>query len=223
MARNRSCLYEQYVWEVPVRATHWVNMLAIIVLSVTGFYIGSPKTLGLDASDFVMGWVRVVHFTAGYAFAVSVFSRIYWAFFGGNRYAGWREFTPFLHPEGRRDMGRMFLYYTFLSRKLPHPVGHNALAGATYLLVFLLYLAMAATGFALYAEHAPGGVMHKLLTPLYWLFTNQGMRLTHHMGMWLLIGFAIHHIYSAWLMDVKERGGVMSSVFGGYKPVKREE
>ena len=222
MARNRSCLYEEYVWEVPVRVTHWVNMLAIIVLSVTGIYIGSPRTLGLDPADYVMGWVRVVHFTAGYAFAISVASRIWWAF-AGNRYAGWREFVPFIDPEGRRNMWRMFAYYTFLSRKVPHPVGHNALAGATYLLVFTLYLVMAFTGFALYAEHAPGGVMHKLLTPLYLLFSNQGMRLTHHMVMWLLIAFAIHHVYSAWLMDVKERGGVMSSIFGGYKPVKRKE
>ncbi|BBA68671.1 Ni/Fe-hydrogenase, b-type cytochrome subunit [Geobacter sulfurreducens] len=222
MARNRNCLYEEYVWEVPVRVTHWVNMLAIVVLSVTGIYIGSPKTLGLSASDYVMGWVRVIHFTAGYTFTVSVASRIWWAF-AGNRHAGWREFVPFLSQEGRRNMWRMFTYYTFLSRKVPHPIGHNALAGATYLLVFLLYLTMIFTGLALYAEHRPGGAMHVLLSPLYWLFSNQGMRLTHHMVMWLLIAFAIHHVYSAWLMDVKERGGVMSSIFGGYKPVKRRE
>ena len=222
MAQNRSCLYEEYVWEVPVRVTHWVNMLAIIVLSVTGIYIGSPRTLGHDPADYVMGWVRVVHFTAGYAFAISVASRIWWAF-AGNRHAGWREFVPFIDPEGRRNMWRMFTYYTFLSRKVPHPIGHNALAGATYLLVFILYLVMVATGFVLDAEHEPRGVMHTLLTPLYALFSNQGIRLTHHMGMWLLIGFIIHHIYSAWLMDVKERGGVMSSIFGGYKPVKRED
>lgn len=222
MARNRSCLYEKYIWEVPVRVTHWVNVIAIMALSVTGFYIGSPRTLGTDPADFVMGWVRVVHLTAGYTFAVSIASRIWWAF-AGNRPSGWREFVPFLYPEGRRDMGRMFLYYIFLSRKVPHPLGHNALAGATYLLVFSLYLVMVATGFALDAQHEPGGVMYALLAPLYALFGNQGLRLAHHMGMWLLLGFAIHHIYSAWLMDVKERGGVMSSIFGGYKPVKRGE
>ncbi|WP_318258418.1 cytochrome b/b6 domain-containing protein [Geobacter anodireducens] len=104
MARNRNCLYEEYVWEVPVRVTHWVNMLAIVVLSVTGIYIGSPKTMGLSASDYVMGWVRVIHFTAGYTFATSVASRIWWAF-AGNRHAGWREFVPFLYPEGAGTCG----------------------------------------------------------------------------------------------------------------------
>ena len=32
----------RYVWEWPVRLTHWFNMLAIVVLSVTGYYIGHP-------------------------------------------------------------------------------------------------------------------------------------------------------------------------------------
>jgi cytochrome b len=29
-------LYEKYVWEVPVRVTHWVNVISIIVLWATG-------------------------------------------------------------------------------------------------------------------------------------------------------------------------------------------
>ena len=55
------------------------------------------------------------------------------------------------------------------------------------------------------------------------IFSNQGLRLTHHMIMWFLVAFAIHHVYSAWLMDVKERGGVMSSIFSGYKSVIKEK
>src|SRR5919198_47617 len=147
-----TCLYEKYVWEAPVRATHWVNVLAIITLSVTGLYIGSPKTLGMEPSSFVMGWVRLVHFVAGYTFAISVASRIYWTFVG-NRYAGWREFLPFLSVKGRRDMWGMLKYYLFVSKTPPPPVGQNALAGTAYAAVFLLYLVMIFTGFALYAEH----------------------------------------------------------------------
>jgi Ni/Fe-hydrogenase 1 B-type cytochrome subunit len=218
---GKSCLYEKYVWEVPVRVTHWVNFLAIITLSVTGIFIGTAKTLALEPSQFVMGWVRVVHFSAAYAFSVSVLARIYWMFMG-NRYAGWREFVPVFYKEGRRYMLEALKYYTFTGRKVPNPAGHNALAGTAYCGVFLLYLVMMGTGFALYAEHAPRSFMHRLTGWLFALFSNQGMRLTHHMVMWLLIAFAIHHIYSAWLMDVKERGGVMSSIFGGYKPVKQK-
>jgi Ni/Fe-hydrogenase 1 B-type cytochrome subunit len=212
-------LYEKYVWEVPVRVTHWVNVLAIITLSVTGIFIASPKPLALTTSQYIMGWVRFVHFTAAYALTISVFSRIYWSFVG-NRYASWREFFPVTTPEGRQRMLDTFRYYTFMSKKAPHTVGHNTLAGTAYSVVFLLYFVMMLTGFALYVERAPHSAMHKVFGWLLVLFSNQGLRLTHHCVMWLLIGFAIHHVYSAWLMDVKERGGVMSSIFGGYKAVR---
>lgn len=216
---EKNCLYEKYVWEIPVRVTHWVNFLSILILSVTGIIIGSPKSLAFSTSQYVMGWVRFIHFVCAYAFAISVISRLYWCF-AGNRYASWREFFPFLTAEGRRRMLDTFKYYTFLSKKAPHTVGHNALAGTAYSAVFFLYLTMIFTGFALYSEHAPQSFMHKLTGWMFVIFTNQGMRLTHHMIMWFLLAFAIHHVYSSWLMDVKERGGVMSSIFGGYKAVK---
>ena len=215
-------LYEKYVWEVPVRVTHWVNVLSIIILAMTGIFIGTPKTLALDPSQFIMGWIRFVHFVAAYVFSVSFLARIYWMF-KGNRYANWREFFPILTDEGRRNMMETFKYYAFIGKKAPHTVGHNALAGLTYSAVFFLYLVMICTGFALYSERAPQSLMHKLTGWLFVLFSNQGMRLTHHMVMWLLIGFVIHHIYSAWLMDIKERGGVMSSIFSGYKAVKGKD
>lgn len=216
-------LYEKYVWEVPVRVTHWVNMLAIITLSVTGLFIGSPKTVALTPSAFVMGWIRFIHFVAGYTFAISVISRIYWSFVSRNRYASWREFVPVLTKEGRHNMLETFKYYTFISKKVPAAPGHNALAGTAYAVVFLLYLVMIGTGFALYSERAPNGILHKSLGWLFWLFSNQGMRLTHHCVMWFLIGFVIHHVYSAWLMDVKEKGGVISSIFSGYKTVRSKD
>jgi Ni/Fe-hydrogenase 1 B-type cytochrome subunit len=215
-------LVTKYVWEWPVRITHWVNFLTILILSATGIYIGSPKTLALNPSQYVMGWVRFIHFVAGYAFAISVLSRIYWAFVG-NKYASWRVFVPYLSQEGRRNMKDTFLFYTFFKRKAPHVTGHNALAGAAYLFVFLLYLVMIFTGFALYSEYAPNSFIHGAFGWMFYLFSNQGIRLTHHCVMWLLLAFAIHHVYSTWLMDVKEKSGVMSSIFGGYKSVPAEE
>ncbi len=214
-------LVAKYVWEWPVRITHWVNFLAILTLSVTGIYIGSPKTLALNPSQYVMGWMRFVHFVAGYAFAVSVLSRIYWMF-KGNEYASWRVFVPFLFKEGRENMKGTFLFYTFFRPKAPHVVGHNGMAGSAYLWIFFLYLVMICTGFSLYSEHAPNGIIHHAFGWMFALFSNQGMRLTHHMVMWFLLAFAIHHVYSGWLMDVKEKNGGMSSIFGGYKSVPAE-
>lgn len=92
-----------------------------------------------------------------------------------------------------------------------------------YSFVFLLFIVQIVSGFALYGQFAPGGFWDGMLNPVLVAFGNQGLRLTHHVIMWLLIGFGIHHVYSAWLMDVKEKNGTLSSIFGGYKSIESEE
>lgn len=220
---SESCKFKCYIWELPVRWSHWINVVSIVTLAVTGFFIGTPFSTGSSTSDFTMGWIRFVHFTAAYTFAVSVLSRLVWSLIG-NKYAGWKEFLPFMTAKGREKMVRMFRYYMFMDKEVPETVGHNPLATTAYLALFVLYVLMILTGFSLYAEHAPGGFMHKALGPMYYLFSNQGMRLAHHLSMWMIFGFIINHIYSAWLMDIKEHGSEISSMFSGYKfTVKKEK
>jgi Ni/Fe-hydrogenase 1 B-type cytochrome subunit len=215
--------FKRYIWELPVRWCHWTNVLSIVILAITGFFIGNPVSFGSSASDFTMGWIRFVHFTAAYAFAISVLSRIIWSLIG-NKYAGWKAFFPFLTAGGREKMVKMLRYYMFFDKEVPESIGHNPVATTAYFALFLLYLLMILTGFSLYAEHAPGGTMHKVLGPMYSLFSNQGMRLAHHASMWMIFGFIINHIYSAWLMDIKEHGSEISSMFSGYKfTVKKEK
>ena len=35
--------------------------------------------------------------------------------------------------------------------------------------------------------------------------------------MWLLLGFAVHHVYSAVMMAMVEKKGTLESIFSGYK------
>lgn len=208
--------FKQYIWELPVRWCHWVNVLSIVVLSATGILIGNPAFIDASADAYLMGWIRFIHFVFAYAFAVSVITRIIWTF-RGNCFAGWREYFPFFCASGREEMKEVFAYYTFRRKHPPETTGHNPMAATAYFCVFLLYGFMLLTGFAMYAEHAPGGAMHTLFRPVYWLFTTQQMHLYHHLAMWLIVGFVINHVYSAWLMDIKEKGGEISSIFSGYK------
>lgn len=218
-----SCKFKCYIWELPVRWCHWINVVSIVTLAVTGFFIGTPVSFAGSASDFTMGWIRFVHFTAAYAFAVSVLSRMVWSLIG-NKYAGWKEFFPYATAAGREKMNKMLRYYMFVDKEVPETIGHNPLATTAYFALFLLYILMILTGFSLYAQHAPQGIMHKSLGFMYSLFSDQGMRLTHHFSMWLIFGFIINHIYSAWLMDIKEHGSEISSMFSGYKfTVKKEK
>jgi Ni/Fe-hydrogenase 1 B-type cytochrome subunit len=212
----------RYVWEWPVRLTHWVNATSIVVLAFTGLYIGHPFVTAPQTADYVMGWTRFVHFVFAYLFTVSIIARLIWATIG-NQHCGWKVFFPWLYRDGRRNMWKMFKYYTFTSKELPQEIwGHNSLAAAAYSAVMILFLAQIATGFALYSQYAPGGFWNSIFGPLLVAIGAQWLRLIHHAIMWLLVGFAIHHIYSAWLMDVKERNGTMSSIFGGYKFIKEQ-
>jgi Ni/Fe-hydrogenase 1 B-type cytochrome subunit len=212
----------RYVWEWPVRLTHWFNVVAIVVLSVTGFYIGHPFYTATETSQYIMGWNRFIHFSFAYLFTVSIVARLIWAFIG-NRHASWRAFFPWASKKGWPGIVGTFKYYTFLEKKVPYVVGHNALAAMAYSAVFTLFIIQVLTGFALHGQHVPGGAMAASFGWVLSLMGNQGARLTHHLIMWLLIGFSIHHVYSAWLMDIKEKNGTLSSIFSGYKFVEPEE
>lgn len=217
-----STLEIRYVWEWPVRLTHWINVISILVLSVTGFYIGSPFIAVPNPEAYVMGWMRYLHFVFGYMFAISIVVRILWMFFG-NQYARFKAFAPWASAEGWKNMLGTFGYYTFVKRKPPFCVGHNALAVVAYSGVFVLFVVQILSGLALYGQFSPGGFWDSTLGSLLVLFGSQGLRLTHHLIMWLLIGFAIQHVYSSWMMEIKEKNGTMASIFSGYKFIDTDE
>lgn len=43
------------------------------------------------------------------------------------------------------------------------------------------------------------------------------MRFVHHLIIWLVWGFMIHHVYSAILVNRVEGSGLITSIFSGYK------
>jgi Ni/Fe-hydrogenase 1 B-type cytochrome subunit len=160
--------------------------------------------------------MRFVHFVTAFVFTTSVLFRIYWAF-AGNRYSRWNQFLPVSRAR-LRDAGHMLAYYLFLRRHPPTTVGHNALAGATYFVVYLLLLLQIFTGFALYALPFDAGTFWSIA--FGWMttaFGTQPVRLVHTILMWLFLAFTIHHVYSATLIDIEKRAGLMSSIFTGFQ------
>lgn len=212
----------RYVWQWPVRITHWVNALCVVTLSITGLYIGDPFSVKGGATIYLMGWMRLIHFIAAYLLLVSVVSRFIWMFLG-NHHASWRAFLPWLTPKGRENFVKMLRYYTFTGNRISYETGHNPVAALAYLGVYLLFIFQIVSGFALYGQFSPGGFWDIALGWLLPLISNQSLRLGHHMVMWLLIGYFINHIYSAWLMDVKQKTGTMSGIFSGYRYIDPEE
>ena len=204
-----------YVWDLVVRMTHWIIMLTTFICAITGIYIGRPYLIAMGPTDAmsVMGVMRVVHFYSAIIFTLAVATRIGWMFVG-SYYARWDQFVP-MSPRRRGDVFRMFKFYTFLSSEPPMNVGHNPLAGMTYLAVFTLYLIMIVTGVALYSISATSYMgWFEWLVPL--LGGPQMARWIHHIAMWFLIGFVALHIWSAILVSRVEGMGLIDSMFSGY-------
>ncbi len=212
-----------YVWELPVRVCHWAIVLSIAVLAVTGLYIGRPFLLspGEARGEFVMGWMTAVHYYAAIVFTLAVLARIAWMFMG-NPYSRWDKFVPFRHRRVRGILPTI-KYYLFLSRP-PGFVGHNPLAGLTYLAVYALCLVQVLTGLALFSVnmdiHSPLRVFAFLL-PLFG--GAQTARWIHHVIVWLLLGFVVHHVYAAVLVGIAERNATVDSIVSGYKWVNPKD
>ncbi len=227
MSTHDSKLFPVYVWEAPVRIWHWVMALAMVVLAVTGYLIGSPmESVGGEASEhFLFGYIRFAHFAAAYVFAVMFAMRVIWAFIG-NRFSRELFSVPVKMLDrtwwdGLFDQTR---YYLFMKRKARPWQGHNPLAAAG---MFFMYVVgavfMILSGFAMYGE-AQGmeSVTFKLFTswmmPLFGY--SQNMHTFHHLGMWYLIAFTIVHLYMVIREDSFSDETIVSSMINGWRVSK---
>lgn len=207
------------VWQIPVRAMHWLLVLSIVVLTVTGLYIGTPVLSFAGRGHLVMAYMRAFHLAFGFVLIAVIVCRIIFAF-TGNRWAHWDQFVP-VRKEQRANIVPAMRFYTFLSKEPPPAVGHNPMAGATYLVLFLLLVAQSFTGVALQAVVDRGGWEWTLTGWVFDVASIGTVRLVHHLILWLVWGFVVNHVYSAVLMDHVERSGVISSMINGFKYVPR--
>lgn len=209
-----------FVYEWPVRLWHWINALAITVLAVTGYLIGSPlPSLPGEASDhFLMGYIRFAHFAAAYVFAIGFLARAYWALVGNHQA---RElFVPrFRERDWWAGLVREAQWYAFLAKR-PHPyVGHNPLANLMmFLAITLGSLFMIATGFALYGEGAQAGhwantLFTSWVIPLFG--QSQDVHTWHHLMAWGIVVFVIVHIYAAVREDIMSRQTMIGAIING--------
>jgi Ni/Fe-hydrogenase 1 B-type cytochrome subunit len=207
-----------YVWQVPVRLTHWVTAACIVLLSLTGGYIADPFLIPPGGN--VMTTVRLVHMVTAFTLMASLLLRLVWMV-AGNRFARWSAFVPTSRFQAT-EVFRQAAFYAFLRKEIPKVLGHNQLAAAAYLLLFGLLFVETVTGFALDALQGTQpwatlfGWMLDLLGP-------QLVRLIHHFSMWAILAIALFHVYSSVLVDHLEKNGLVSSIFSGYKFPTREE
>lgn len=214
-----------YLWHWPIRAMHWAAGVSLLVLIATGFAIGRPYFLpqGQVSGGYFIGWMRFLHFAAAGVLVATAIVRLYWLI-AGNKY----ERLAALFPVRKRDWINMYrqvkFYLMIQPEKAPHYLGHNPLQQVAYTTVYVAAFIMVITGFAMYGQASPGGVIRSLTLWVPQLFGSMQMvRLVHHVLSWFFLIFIPIHVYLAIRADVLERGGTMSSIVSGGRFVPEDE
>ncbi|MBA4601828.1 Ni/Fe-hydrogenase, b-type cytochrome subunit [Thermoactinomyces sp. AMNI-1] len=215
-SKSKKNLGRVYVWEAPVRIFHWINAISIVLLMLTGIYIGNPffsPTVPEEAYySNIMNWVRYIHFFAAFAFTGNLIFRFYWAF-KGNQYA---RPNP-LKKNFWKQVVEATKYYLFLPNKKEHSPGHNKLAELTYLIfIGLGSIIMVLTGFYLYLEPQFASVPFEKVAFLFG-GDSFSVRSFHHIVAWFFVVFIVIHLYMVIRDDWLNRNGTLSSIFTGYK------
>jgi len=217
-----------YVWEAPVRMFHWVNACCIVMLVATGLIIGNPPALmsaGEASDSYWFGWVRFLHFSAGFVMGFSFLVRLYWMF-KGNQHARWDAFIPRnwsnLKRQCREIVNVIRVDILQLQKEPIDYLGHNGLAALSYLAIFFATIFQIVTGAALYAPMSsfwlPG--LFAWITPL--MGGDAGVRMWHHAFTWVFIVFTMIHVYLSIFHDVTEGRGEISSIVTGVRFVEHK-
>jgi Ni/Fe-hydrogenase 1 B-type cytochrome subunit len=205
---------------MPFVVTHWINLVAMICLIFSGFYIHYPFFPG------AMGLCRGLHVFCGIVLLLNCIVRVVLAFIlktsptGGTRSVV-RDYKTWLPQKNNRHMlGEWIKYYLFFQKD--HPLG--AKLGVpqkiSYLLIPLLIIFMAWTGFTLWIPTSTWGIC-QLLSGAWGLMV---VRQVHYFTMFVFIIFMCIHVYlaniegfapTALMFIHKEHAGLV------YDPAKR--
>jgi len=213
-----------YLWEWPIRAMHWAAVASIVVLVITGFYIGAPyfMTSGEASSHFLMGRMRFLHFAAAGVFVATAIVRVYWLF-AGNQFERWRALFPVFKRDWVNLVKQVKFYLMIQPEKAPHYLGHNPLQQLSYTVLYGVAALQVITGFAMYGQSHPEGFWYNLfgwVVPL--LGGIQIVHFVHHMLTWVFLIFFPIHLYLALRADILERTGTISSIISGGRFVRSD-
>lgn len=179
---------------LPFVITHWINLVCMILLILTGFCIHFPFGFAF------MGVARGVHIFCGALITINCLVRVAMAFFvesaptGGTRLQV-KDIKTWLPQDDNKHQGAAWVkYYLFLKRD--HPLG--AKLGVpqkiSYILIPFLIVLQAITGFCLWAPVMGTGFAVALNTLVGGVMI---MRIIHYFLMYVFIIFMFIHIYLA--------------------------
>ncbi len=184
-----------------IRLFHWINMIAITLLVLTGFYIHSPHGFRLFAN---MDNARMLHFAMAYLLCFGVVGRVYYAIVTGDAKNVWFDFK-----NDPKKFPSMIKYYTFMADDHPYYGKYNPGQKMMYSGFLFMVIIQVVTGFILYKPQVA-----------FWstmgdyLGGEIALRMVHLIITWLFVLAVVAHVY----LDISEGVPVLKSMFTGKMP-----
>lgn len=190
--------------------THWINLLAMFFLTLSGFYIHFPFVGGL------MGVARGTHFFWMFVLLINCLVRLVFLFTvkdsnmadGSGSKADIASFLP--QAENRHQLWPFIKYYLFLKKEAPIQGKYNPLQKMAYAIVPLLIILAAWTGFSIWGPTSGWDffVQSRMLVSNWFGNVDGGgdpmnMRILHYWTMWLILIFTAAHAYLANIYNFK--------------------
>lgn len=167
------------VHPVPVRLTHWWNVVAIFFLILSGFYIHDP--LFWENWFAGMDRARFIHLLAGWLLAAGTFYRWGFALVTGE----WREVI--LNSQDLRELPQLLKYYLHLTNCYPQKGKYNPGQKLAYTLLPFLIVGQLVTGVLL---------LKPALAPIAFALGDIArLRLIHYLLTWMILVFVLGHLY----------------------------
>lgn len=216
--------YEFSFW---LRITHWIRAIAIVVLTVSGFYLAYPflsPSVSAEPTNFLYGLFRSWHLIFGFLLIAVTVGKFYLFIFDRESKVERDSFWDFINP---KIWAKQIGYYLLVA-KHPHGKGvYNPLQFLAYIGVYVSIIVISLTGLILYVHvyhEGLGGVMYDMLRPLEVLLGGLAfVRELHHIFMWVFIVFLPIHIYLAVFNSVYGKSGAMDSIISGYRWIEEEK
>jgi Ni/Fe-hydrogenase 1 B-type cytochrome subunit len=188
---------------IPFVLTHWINLLAIFFLALTGFYIHYPIVGGL------MSLARGTHFFWMFVLIINLIVRLVLMFvvkdanMPNTREVDY-DYKNWLPQEANRHQLIPWIkYYLFLKKETPISAKYGVLQKIAYIITPFLILAAAYTGFCLWGPTSMWPIFHNGTVWIASLFNlggggdPMGVRIVHYWIMWAILIFTAAHVYLA--------------------------
>ncbi len=225
-----------------MRIIHWVNAISMVVAIITGFYIAEPYYQTLIAESavdkYVMAWNRWGHFIVAIIFDVTSIIVAYLYFF--SRFEKpIKKLLP--TPKNIVEFFEVLLNLVTFNRRKNFDSSHSDSFNTVNFAIFHLLLAwMLFTGLQLYVHGLESGlssigkwwpwILHVATDwtiPASSYIVGAGpvpsimdVRIVHHLTMWLIIVWAVFHIYYQVWRTIFWQEGDIAIAFGGSKFAK---